>query len=710
MDGPPEDEHVLFGAEQQAIHSRLYEDAPVPYIVGTADGIIRKVNKQAAERLGYAQEELVGAPVVSIYAETPDGRPRAKQVLEKLRRGDDLVHDEAQMQTRDGSVFWARITIRSITNEAGGVVAHWGVFIDIEEQKALEKELRKARGESEAEVERRTSELSRINRALREEINKRREVQQEQNKQLAAMEASVVGMSIHESDGTFRYANPAHATIYGYDSPDELIGESWEILYDDRQVEDVKSEALVDLKQGRRWTGELRGLRKDGSYFDVLLSLTPLPDGGLACICQDVTRRKQQERELQRYADRLQTLHEIDRAILSAESPHAIADAALERVYEQLPCDRASVVVFDHESQQGEVLAYAVGGDSKIKRGARFPMSEFRITEMLESGQPEVVHDMQNVPPTSVLSKLQKEGIRSYISLPMMLDDELIGLVNLGSKETDSFTEAYQDLMREITDQVTIAIRQARLLEQVQKQTEELEQRVAERTAELESFTYSVSHDLRTPLRAIDGFSRLLDKDYGHLLDEEGQRLLSIVRTSASRMGQLIDDLLALSRLGRQEMRKAPIDMTELAHQVTEELLRVHDRDSVSVTIRDLPPAEGDRAMARTILTNLVSNSLKFTRDEAEPRIEIGAIEKEGAWIYFVKDNGAGFDMAYAHKLFGVFQRLHDDDEFEGTGVGLAIVERAVRRHCGDVWAEAEVDEGATIYFTLNDVPGVPNT
>jgi len=233
-----------------------------------------------------------------------------------------------------------------------------------------------------------------------------------------------------------------------------------------------------------------------------------------------------------------------------------------------------------------------------------------------------------------------------------------------------------------------------------------LEQRVAERTAELESFTYSVSHDLRSPLRAIDGFSRLLDQEYGGMLDAEGQRLLSVIRTSASRMGQLIDDLLALSRLGRQDMRTVPIDMEERVSSVVEELLRIHDdADAVTIDIEALPGATGDPAMVRTILTNLISNSLKFSREEDAPRIVVGADVQDGTPVYYVRDNGAGFDMAYADKLFGVFQRLHDDEDFEGTGVGLAIVHRAIARHGGSIRAESTVGEGATFYFTLDDVP-----
>jgi len=689
-------------ASEQA---RLYEEAPVPYVIGLPDGRIKSVNKAAAARLGYTREALTGQPVHVLYADTPKGKARAQASLRKLQEGAAQIEDEVHMQTKEGDVFWARTTVRTIRDADGTVAAHWGVFIDITEQKTMEHALRQEREASEEEVQRRTAALREANAALRAEVEERRQAEEGRQKQLAAMEASIVGMSIHDAEGYFTYANPAYEDIYGY-APDEIEGASWKVLYAKDQVARVEADILPRLQEGKQWTGELRGRTKDGSAVDTLISLTPLRDGGLACIAQDITERKHQARALQQYTNRLEALHEIDRAILAAKSPQAIADAALQRCTAQLPCTRASIVVLDHEAGEGEILGSVTPGDSQLARGRRYPIEAFHITDRLHQGGAEVVNDLSTVHATPVLRRLQDEGIRSFISLPMLLDGRLIGLINLGDDTRDVFTEDYQELMREVTDQVAIAIRQARLLERVQHQTAVLEQRVAERTAELESFTYSVSHDLRSPLRAIDGFSRLLDQEYGGMLDAEGQRLLSVIRTSASRMGQLIDDLLALSRLGRQDMRTVPIDMEERVSSVVEELLRIHDdADAVTIDIEALPGATGDPAMVRTILTNLISNSLKFSREEDAPRIVVGADVQDGTPVYYVRDNGAGFDMAYADKLFGVFQRLHDDEDFEGTGVGLAIVHRAIARHGGSIRAESTVGEGATFYFTLDDVP-----
>ena len=219
---------------------------------------------------------------------------------------------------------------------------------------------------------------------------------------------------------------------------------------------------------------------------------------------------------------------------------------------------------------------------------------------------------------------------------------------------------------------------------------------------ELEVFSYSVSHDLRAPLRAVDGFSRILVEDYAERLDDDGRRMLGVIRAEAQRMGHLIDALLVFSRLGRQEMKLETIDMHELAQAVFDELAAREPERKLQLDLRLLPAACGTRTMIRQVWENLIGNAIKFTKGRQVGEIEIGVRNGEdGSPVYYVKDNGAGFDMRLAEKLFGIFQRFHSEEEFPGIGLGLALVQRILHRHGGSIRAEAEVNRGATFYFTL---------
>lgn len=276
---------------------------------------------------------------------------------------------------------------------------------------------------------------------------------------------------------------------------------------------------------------------------------------------------------------------------------------------------------------------------------------------------------------------------------------------------TDQSVRGFAKVTRDISIQ-------KKLEEENKVLTEQLEEKVKQRTKELvivnkelEAFSYSVSHDLRSPLRAISGYSGMLKEDYQTKLDLEANKIIDVIISNAKLMSQLIDDLLSFSKMARLEAVTEAIDMKRLAETCMNELLQTENKIKYSVTILSMPECEGDANMLKQVWYNLISNALKYSSKKSYPQIEAGAIDIDKTSIYYVKDNGAGFDMKYAKKLFGVFQRLHRQDEFEGTGLGLALAKRIVSKHGGEMWSESLLNEGATFYFSIpkiyNDEPRI---
>ncbi|WP_238626011.1 sensor histidine kinase [Aggregatilinea lenta] len=292
----------------------------------------------------------------------------------------------------------------------------------------------------------------------------------------------------------------------------------------------------------------------------------------------------------------------------------------------------------------------------------------------------------------------------TLLATPIIITDTTWGLLLVFLQYGSMFIEDDLYCVTLLVQQNAIFLANSMLVDRLRNLNAELAiqaNQLAAANRELEAFSYSVSHDLRAPLRALNGFSQALEEDYAGQLDGDGRMYLERIRASSQHMGQLIDDLIELSRLSRNEMRHEQVDLSTLARQIEAELREQDPGHEVEFEVEDGLVVTGDARLLRAMLSNLLGNAWKYTGHQAAPRVEFGATEYGGQQAFFVRDNGAGFDMAYADKLFGVFQRLHTSSEFPGNGIGLATVQRVVNRHGGRVWAEAAVNQGATFYFSL---------
>jgi light-regulated signal transduction histidine kinase (bacteriophytochrome) len=297
------------------------------------------------------------------------------------------------------------------------------------------------------------------------------------------------------------------------------------------------------------------------------------------------------------------------------------------------------------------------------------------------------------------------------LDVPIRIESHIVGIIcHEHTRQQRDWTLEQQDFAFSISNSIALALEteeRKKAEKEIQDYREHLEELVEKRTSELatvnkelESFSYSVSHDLRSPLRAIDGFSQILLEDYASSLDEQGNDFLHRIRNNIQRMRELIDDLLALSQLSRTPLIPETINLSSITREIMLTLSKNQMDRKVNYQIHDTQNVQGDPKLIKIILENLLQNAWKYTGKTSKPEIEFGAKQQNNNTIFFVKDNGAGFDMKYSDNLFGVFQRLHGD-EFEGTGIGLATVQRLINRHGGRIWPEAAVNQGATFFFTL---------
>jgi PAS domain S-box-containing protein len=473
-----------------------------------------------------------------------------------------------------------------------------------------------------------------------------------------------------DKNGTFVRINDTELAWLGYNR-DEVVGKLKFIDVVASECVQTVLENFPKLVQGGKTTDlEYTMIRKDGSSFPVAVNAVALLDAHGNYVMSrttmfDTTAMKRVERQF--------------------EQANAFLDAVVENIPSMIFVKEAKTLRFARINRAEEELLgmprEAVIGktDQELFPKDQADFFTAKDREVLAApGFVEIAEEKLTTANGTLILRTRKIGLRDAHGRPQYL----LGI-------SDDITEAKQAEESIRTLNADLQGR-ANQLEAANK--------------ELESFSYSVSHDLRAPLRAIDGFTRIFEEDYGGQIDDEGRRLLKVVRDNSQRMGLLIDDLLAFSRLGRQPLFMEQTDMKSLAFEALDQVHAGGLGTNASTVIHDLPAAHVDPSLLKQVWINLLSNALKYSSTRKSPQIEVGFLKAENAHdhlTFFVKDNGVGFDMRYYDKLFGVFQRLHRVDEFAGTGVGLAIVHRLITRHGGRVWAEAELDKGATFFFSV---------
>jgi len=463
---------------------------------------------------------------------------------------------------------------------------------------------------------------------------------------------------------------------------------------------------------------------RDGTSRPIADSGAPirLPSGavrGVVLVFRDMTEKAAADEALQRSGRRLQLLADSARQFSVATTDLGGLLDLVARRLSQVIGEACMIRLLTPDRQWFELASGStyhpdpelLAGIREVLATRRQRVGEGIAGRVAATGEPTLMpvitpEQLAAETPATYLPIAQRMRIASVLTVPLVSNDRVIGVISMTrSDPANPYTVDDMHLAQDLADRAALAIANAALLV-------DLEQRVSQRTAaleranrELEAFSYSVSHDLRAPLRAINGFSQALIDECGERLDQTGQHYLERVLQGTVRMAGLIDDLLRLSQIGRGEIRPGPIDLSGLAHSVIEELRKREPSRAVDVAIDDGVEGLGDSSLVTIVLENLLGNAWKFTTRRSPAQIAFGSRPGDPAssTVFFVRDNGTGFDMTRAGKLFAPFQRLHSASEFDGTGIGLATVSRIISRHGGRVWAEAAVDQGATFFFTLSD-------
>ena len=640
--------NLYYKARQKSLAEirSLYDDAPCGYHSLDKNGMFTQMNSTELEWLGYTRKEVVGKMNIGSLL-TAESSQKFEELFKRFKKEGIIKDEELEFVRKDGTWFPVLTNATSVKDIHGNFLYCRATVFDITERKKFEDEVKDINASLEYRITERTKELLQSGKRFR-----------------ALIENSSDGIILSDEKGVIIYHSPQVERMLGY-SFSELKGINAVGLIhpDDKEVSAANFKQLAELP-GIAIQMNRRVKHKHGHYVSVEGTVVNLlHDENIRAIVsnfRDVTERKEAE-------DKLIRSEKIYRTIASSIPNSAILLIDTEERYMLVEGELMTKLGYQKNEMEGKIAAEILPAPVYAIMGAHYKKA--------------------------LAGKLYSEQITLQNKYDLLMNFAPLYDV------TGTIYAALISVI-EITE-----VKQAQ--REIQKLNEELEERVKQRTEQLEaakkdleSFSYSVSHDLRSPLRVIDGFAEVLNEDYSQFLDDEGRKTINVIRSNAEHMGRLIDNLLDLSRMGRQALHIAEIDMIELVNDVIAEM-NLSETFKGDMSIAQLPPANCDRELMKQVWINLISNAIKYSGKVEKPIIEIGFKQEEGNTVYFIKDNGAGFDMQFAHKLFGVFQRMHRVTEFEGTGVGLALVNQIITRHGGKIWADAKPDEGASFYFTL---------
>lgn len=555
------------------------------------------------------------------------------------------------------------------------------------------------------------------------DITGRKQAEDTLRKLSLAVEQSPSSIVITDLDANIEYVNQAFVRETGY-STGEAIGQTPRLLNSGKNPKEIYREMWSCLTRGDTWRGELINRRKDGSEYIEFAQISPVQqaDGKAThylAIKENINERKNNEAKIERLSRTYRLLSRVNEAIVRVRDRNelftAICAAAIESGLFRFAwigmLDGTWVIPVAHAGVEEGYLSEKFNILLDDERTGNGPTG--RATR---EGAHIICQDIENDPcMTPWRDEAIRRGFRSSAAFPVREKSGIVGAISVYAAELHFFTPDIIRLMMELAADVSFSLdvfaekeRRKQMAEVIIQLNTELEYRVQERTRqleaankELEAFSYSVSHDLRAPLRSIDGFSRVLSKKYHDQLDSIGQDWLERICHASQHMGLLIDDILQLSLVARSPLRRGLADLSKIAENVADGLRRTNLERQVSFVVQQGLSVQADPGLLRIVMDNLLGNAYKFTGKKADAEIEFGERYIDGERTFFVRDNGDGFNMDYVHKLFGAFQRLHTTNEFEGTGIGLATVQRIINRHNGRVWAEAIEGQGAAFYFTL---------